>query len=49
MLSRSQGQIIDVKCKNLNKIGHFDFFPAIIEIVRELVTSNKHNKFGRDT
>ena len=41
----AQGQIIDVKYKSASLI----FFPAIIELVRELVTSNMHNKFGKDT
>ena len=26
LLSRPQGQIIDVKCEKSQKIGHFDFF-----------------------
>ena len=39
-----QSQIIDVKCK---KIGYFDLFSAIIALVRELVTSNMFNKFGK--
>ena len=25
------------------------FFPAIIKVVRELLISNMHNKFGKDT
>ena len=40
-LLRRQGQIIDVKCKNRILI----FFPAIIEVVREMLISNMHNKF----
>ena len=47
MLSRPQGQIIDVKCEKSQEIGHF--FPAIIELVRELVTSNMHNELEKDT
>ena len=48
-LSRPQGQIIDVKCEKSQKIGHFFFFSAIIELVREVVISNMHNKFEKDT
>ena len=48
-LSRPQGQIIDVKCKKSQKIGHFNFFSAIIELVQELLISNMHNKFEEDT
>ena len=29
-------------------MGHFFFFSAIIELVRELVISNMHNKFEKD-
>ena len=47
-LSRPQGQIIDVKCEKSQLIGHFFFF-TIIELVRELVISNMHNKFEKDT
>ena len=47
-LSRPQGQIIDVKCEKSQSIGHFFFFSAIIELVRELVISNMHNKFEKD-
>ena len=49
MLSRQQGQIIDVKCEKTQKIGHFDFFSAIVELVQELHISNMHNKLGKDT
>ena len=49
MLSRPQGQIIDVKCKKSQSIGHFEFFSAIIELVRELLINNMHNKFEEDT
>ena len=45
---RAQGQIIVVKCEKSQKIGHFEFFSAVIEIVRELLISNMHNKFGQD-
>ena len=41
-LLRPQGQIIDVKCK---KSAILIFFPAIIELVRELLISNMHKKF----
>ena len=37
-LSRSQGQIIDEKCENLEKFVHF--FSAIIEPVQELAIGN---------
>ena len=33
--------------KNRNKSAIFFFFPAIIELVRELVISNMHNKFKK--
>ena len=48
-LSHPQDQIIDVKGEKSQSVGHFDFFSAIIEFVRELVISNMHNKFGKDT
>ena len=48
-LLRPQGQIIDIKCKKSQLIGIFDFFSAIIKLVRELVIWNMHNKFGKDT
>ena len=44
-LSRPQGQIIDVKWEKSQEIGHFFFFSAIIELVQELLISNKHTKF----
>ena len=44
LLLRPQGQIIDVKCEKSQKISHFEFFSAIIELVRELLISNMHNK-----
>ena len=31
------------------QIGNIYFFSDIIELVRELVTSNMHNKSGKDT
>ena len=34
--------------KNRNKSAIFFFFSAIIELVRELVISNMHNKFEKD-
>ena len=46
---RPQGQIIDVKCEKSQETGHFEFFQAIIELVRKLVICNMHNKFGEDT
>ena len=48
-LLRPQGQIIDVNAKNDNKSTILNFFPAIIELVRELVISNMHNRFEDDT
>ena len=49
-LLRTQGQIIDVKkCEKSQLIGHFNFFSAIIELVRELLISRIHNKFVEDT
>ena len=50
-LSRPQGQIIDVKCKKSQQIGYFEFFTAIIQLVRELPIrpSNMQNKFEEDT
>ena len=39
----NEGQIIDVK------ISHFDFFSAIIELVRELHICSMHNTFEEDT
>ena len=36
-LSRPQGKIRDIKCEKSQLISHFDFFSAIIELVRELV------------
>ena len=47
-LLRPQGQIIDENVENLNKSAIFFFFSAIIELVRELVISNMHNKFEKD-
>ena len=47
MLSRPQGQIIDLKAKNRNKSAILNFFSAIIDLVRELVISNMHNTFGK--
>ena len=34
--------------KMLRKFGNFEFFSAKLELVRELVISNMHNKFGKD-
>ena len=45
-LKQSNGQIIEVKCQ---KSINFEFLLAIIELLRELVTSNMQNKFGKDT
>ena len=49
VLSRPQGEIIDAKCTESQKIGYFAFFSAIIEPVWELVICNTDNKFGEDT
>ena len=35
--------------KNRNKSAILQFFSAMIEVVRELVICNVHNKFGKDT
>ena len=48
-LSRPQGQIIDVKMRKIVINRPFKFFPAIIELVQELLISNIHNKFEEDT
>ena len=44
-LTRQRGQFIDVK--NRNKSDILIFFPAIPQLVRELVISNMHNKFEK--
>ena len=31
------------------RLDHFDFLPAIIELVQELLISNMHNKLEEDT
>ena len=38
-----------LNAKNRNKSAILIFFKAIIVLVRELVISNMHNKFGKDT
>ena len=50
-LSCPQGQIIDLKGRKIviSRLVILTFFSAIIELVRELVISNMHNKFGKDT
>ena len=48
MLSRTQAQIIEVKCKKSQLIGHLDFFDPITEFVRELVIKKTGNKFWKD-
>ena len=41
---------LDVKnAKNDNKSAILHFYPAIIELVPELVISNMHNRFEDDT
>ena len=35
--------------KNLNKSAILNFLSPIIELVRELVICNMHNRFGKDT
>ena len=42
-------KLLTGKAKNLNKLAILNFFPAIIELVWELVISNMQNKFGKDT
>ena len=49
MLSRTQVKIFEVKCEKSQYISHLDYFLAIIELVRELLISNMHNKFEEDT
>ena len=49
MLSRPQGQIFYIKCEKSQLNSHFEFFSAIIELVRELFIINMHNKFEEDT
>ena len=49
LLLRPQGQTIDVKCKNRNKSSILIFVQPYIELFRELVISNMHNQFGKDT
>ena len=46
MLLRPKGQIIKMREIAINR--HFDSFSAIIELVRQLVISKMHNKFGKD-
>ena len=41
-------KLLTENAKNCNKSAILIFTP-IIELVRELVTSNMHNKFGKDT
>ena len=41
-------KINHVKCEKSQSIGHFYFFAAIIELVRELV-NNMQNKVEQDT
>ena len=48
-LSHPQGEIIEVKIVKSQLIGHYYFFPAIIELVRKLVINNMHNKSEEDT
>ena len=48
-LSRPQGQIIDINAKNQNKSAILKKFSAIIELVQELLISNMHNRFEKDT
>ena len=38
-----------LNAENLNKSAILIFFPAIIELVLEMVICNMHNKFGKDT
>ena len=40
---------VKLKAKNRNKSAILNIFSAIIELVWELVISNMHNKFGKDT
>ena len=42
-------KLLTWKAKNRNKSAILNLLLAIIEIVRELVISDMHNKFGKDT
>ena len=42
-------ELLTQNAKNRNKSAILNFFQAIIELVREMVISNMHNKFGKDT
>ena len=42
-------KLLTLKAKNRNKSAILNLFSAIIELVREPVTSNMHKKFGKDT
>ena len=42
-------KLLREKVKNRNKSAILNFFPAIIELVREVVISNMQNKFGKET
>ena len=46
-LLRPQSWIFDANAKNRNKLAILNFFSAIIELVREILIINKHNKFGK--
>ena len=41
-------KLLTQKAKNRNKSAILIFFSAIIKLVRKLVISNMHNKFGKD-
>ena len=45
--SANKVKLLMWKAKNRNKSAILEFFTAII--VRELVISNMHNQFGKDT
>ena len=42
-------KLLKYNAKNRNKLAIWIFFSAIIKLVQELVISNMHNKFGKDT
>ena len=42
-------KLLTKNVKNRNKSAILNFFPAIIELVQELLISNMHDKFEEDT
>ena len=48
-LLRPQIQILAIKCKKSQLIGHYEFFSSHYRTCRELLITNMHNKFQQDT